>query len=51
MMLEFLQEKSAADAILAAVARLVADRANHPRDLGGSAGTSEVTDAMLRLLS
>lgn len=50
MMLDFLEHKPAADAINAAVAKLVLDKANHPRDLGGTAGTGQVTEAMLGLL-
>lgn len=50
MMLDFLDQKRAAEAVNSAVAKLVLDKKNHPRDLGGTAGTSEVTDAMLGLL-
>ena len=50
MMLDFLDQKPAAAAIKQACADVVADRANHPRDLGGSASTGKVTDAVLATL-
>ncbi len=50
MMLDFLRQPAAAAAVNAAVAKVVADKANHPRDLGGMAGTGQVTDAVLGVI-
>jgi len=50
MMLEFLNQKPAAASLNSAIAKLVLDKSNHPRDLGGTATTSQVTDATLNLL-
>jgi 3-isopropylmalate dehydrogenase len=46
MMLEFLGQPQAAEAINRACREVVADPKNHTRDLGGTAGTSEVGDAV-----
>src|SRR6478609_6738165 len=50
MMLDFLEQPKAAQAINAAVAKTVAEKKNHTRDLGGTASTQQVTDAMLAAL-
>lgn len=50
MMLDFLHQKPAATTLNSAIAKLVQDKSNHPRDLGGTAGTGQVTDALLALL-
>jgi 3-isopropylmalate dehydrogenase len=46
MMLDFLNQPEAAKAINQAVAQTVADPKNHPRDLGGAATTTQVTEAV-----
>src|SRR5690349_5689134 len=46
MMLDFLGQKKAADAINQACRDVVADKKNHTRDLGGTASTSQVGDAL-----
>src|SRR3954464_9375095 len=46
MMLDFLGQAEAAKAVNAACAKVVADRKNHTRDLGGQASTSQVGDAI-----
>ena len=51
MMLDFLGKPDAAKAINAACATVVADRANHTRDLGGTASTSQVGDAVAKLVA
>src|SRR2546423_7204819 len=51
MMLDFLGQNEAAKAVNAACAKIVADRKNHTRDLGGTASTSQVGDAVCALLS
>src|SRR5438105_996269 len=48
MMLEFLDQPKAAAAINQACRDVVADRKNHTRDLGGSATTTQVCDAVSR---
>ena len=47
MMLEHLGEASAADQLMRAIERVTADPALHTPDLGGTATTRQVTDAML----
>ncbi|HEX8339304.1 MAG TPA: 3-isopropylmalate dehydrogenase [Tepidisphaeraceae bacterium] len=47
MMLDFLEQPKAAAAINAACRSTVADPKNHTRDLGGAAGTRQVTEAVL----
>jgi tartrate dehydrogenase/decarboxylase/D-malate dehydrogenase len=47
MMLEFLNQPQAAAAVNDGCRAVVADAKNHTRDLGGSASTSQVTEAML----
>lgn len=51
MMLDFLNQRSAGDAIRQACVDVVADPKNHTRDLGGTAGTGQLTDAVINLLS
>jgi 3-isopropylmalate dehydrogenase len=46
MMLEFLGQQEAAKAINQACTDVVADKKNHTRDLGGTASTSQVGDAV-----
>jgi tartrate dehydrogenase/decarboxylase/D-malate dehydrogenase len=46
MMLEHLGEKDAAARLMAAIERVTADPANHTPDLGGSATTRQVTEAV-----
>jgi 3-isopropylmalate dehydrogenase len=50
MMLEFLNQPQAAAAVNDACRAVVADTKNHTRDLGGTATTSQVTEAMLAKL-
>jgi len=50
MMLDFLGQAEAAKAINAACARVVADKKNQTRDLGGTASTSQVGDAVAALI-
>ena len=47
MMLDFLGRKDAATAVNAACRSVVADKANHTRDLGGTASTGQVGDAVV----
>jgi tartrate dehydrogenase/decarboxylase/D-malate dehydrogenase len=47
MMMEHLGEKSAADRLMRAVERVTADPSLHTPDLGGTATTREVTDAVI----
>lgn len=51
MMLDFLNQRAAGDAIRAACVDVVADPKNHTRDLGGTASTGQLTAAVLGLLS
>jgi 3-isopropylmalate dehydrogenase len=46
MMLDFLGQREAAAAINVAIKEVVANKANHTRDLGGTASTSAVGDAV-----
>ena len=50
MMLEHLGEEKAAQRLMRAIERVTADKANYPPDLGGTATTRNVTDAVLRSL-
>jgi tartrate dehydrogenase/decarboxylase/D-malate dehydrogenase len=50
MMLEHLGEKLAAEAIMAAIERVCREGRSLPRDIGGKAGTQEVTDAVIAAL-
>src|SRR3954468_1651851 len=50
MMLDFLGQGEAAKAINAACAKVVADKKNQTRDLGGQASTSQVGDAVAALI-
>ena len=50
MMLEHLGEKGAADKLMQAVEKVTADQANHTPDLGGSATTRSVTDAVKKAI-
>ncbi len=47
MMLEHLGEQAAADAIVAAMEATLADASTRTGDLGGTASTSEVTEALV----
>jgi 3-isopropylmalate dehydrogenase len=51
MMLDFLNQPKAAKAIYQACADVVADRKNHTRDLGGTAMTTQVGDAVAAKLA
>jgi tartrate dehydrogenase/decarboxylase/D-malate dehydrogenase len=51
MMLEFLNQREAAAAINQACRDVVADRKNHTRDLGGTATTAQVGDAVATRIS
>jgi tartrate dehydrogenase/decarboxylase/D-malate dehydrogenase len=51
MLLEHLGETSAAARLMQAIERVTADPALHTRDLGGTAGTAQVTAAVCRLLN
>jgi 3-isopropylmalate dehydrogenase len=51
MMLDFLEQPEAARAVNEACRRVVADKANHTRDLGGTASTSQVGAATLAALA
>ena len=51
MMLEHLGEAEAARSLMAAIERVTGDPALHTRDLGGTATTAEVTQAVCRQLS
>ncbi len=46
MMLDFLNQKAAAAAVNRACQAVVADKKNHTRDLGGTASTAQVGDAV-----
>jgi tartrate dehydrogenase/decarboxylase/D-malate dehydrogenase len=48
MLLEHLGESRAAATLMAAIEAVTADRALHTRDLGGTATTAQVTDAVCR---
>src|SRR5271154_4342123 len=50
MMLDFLQQPAAAGAINQACRAVVGDVKNHTRDLGGTAGTKQVTEAVVAKL-
>jgi 3-isopropylmalate dehydrogenase len=50
MMLDFLHQPAAAAAIHQACKAVVAEAKNHTRDLGGTAGTRQVTEAVLAKL-
>ena len=51
MMLDFLDQKQAAVAIKDACANVIADKQNHPRDLGGTATTAQLGEAVCAALS
>ncbi len=51
MMLDFLDQKPAADAIKRACEATMADKTNHTRDLGGQATLSQVTEAVCAKLA
>jgi tartrate dehydrogenase/decarboxylase/D-malate dehydrogenase len=51
MMLEFLNQRGAANAIHKACRDVVADKKNHTRDLGGQATTTQVGDAVCARLT
>jgi len=51
MMLDFLNHPEAAEAIQNACRAVMADAKNHTRDLGGTAGTTEVTEAVIAALA
>jgi tartrate dehydrogenase/decarboxylase/D-malate dehydrogenase len=51
MMLDHLGRPEAAADVLSAVEAVTADPSLHPRDLGGKAGTEDVTDAVLAALT
>ncbi|HEV7298646.1 MAG TPA: 3-isopropylmalate dehydrogenase [Tepidisphaeraceae bacterium] len=50
MMLDFLGQPKAAEAINTACREVITDKANHTRDLGGTAGTQAVGDAVVARL-
>jgi tartrate dehydrogenase/decarboxylase/D-malate dehydrogenase len=50
MMLDFLGQEAAAKAVDEACKKVVADPKNHPKDLGGSASTTAVTEAVVAAL-
>ncbi len=50
MLLEHLGEPAAAKVLMTAIERITANAALHTRDLGGQAGTADVTRAMLALI-
>lgn len=50
MMLDFLGQHDAATAVNNAIREVVSDKANHTRDLGGTASTGAVTDAVVATL-
>ena len=50
MMLEHLGEKNAAAKLMEAVEQVTSDNANHTPDLGGSATTRKVTDAVIEAI-
>jgi tartrate dehydrogenase/decarboxylase/D-malate dehydrogenase len=51
MMLEHLGETAAAQQLMSAIERITADPALHTRDLGGTATTVQVTDAVCAILA
>ncbi|MDP3082465.1 MAG: tartrate dehydrogenase [Rubrivivax sp.] len=51
MLLEHLGEGAAAQRLMQAIERVTADPALHTRDLGGRAGTAEVTRALCRFIA
>jgi tartrate dehydrogenase/decarboxylase/D-malate dehydrogenase len=51
MLLEHLGEAAAAQRLMQAIETVTANPALHTRDLGGQAGTREVTQAVCRLLA
>jgi tartrate dehydrogenase/decarboxylase/D-malate dehydrogenase len=51
MMLDFLNQPQAAKAIQKACAEVVADPKNHTRDLGGTATTTQVGDAVAQRIA
>ncbi len=51
MMLDFLKEAPAAKALMAAIETVTGEGKVLTRDLGGKAGTKDVTDAVLKKLS
>jgi tartrate dehydrogenase/decarboxylase/D-malate dehydrogenase len=51
MLLEHLGEVDAARAVMQAIERVTANPALHTRDLGGTATTAQVTDAVCALTS
>jgi len=50
MMLRHLGEKDAADRVMAAVLRVLEEKRRLTYDLGGSAGTSEMADAIIEAM-
>jgi isocitrate dehydrogenase (NAD+) len=50
MMLHHINERTAADRIETALNKVLRERKTITRDLGGSASTSEFTDAIIRVL-
>jgi tartrate dehydrogenase/decarboxylase/D-malate dehydrogenase len=50
MMLDFLKEAPAAQALMAAIEAVTGEGKVLTRDLGGKAGTKDVTDAVLQRL-
>ena len=50
MLFEHIGEAKAAARLMRAIERVTADKANHPPDLGGTATTRKVTDAVLHAL-
>jgi len=51
MMLEHLGEMAAAQQLMSAIERITADPALHTGDLGGTATTAQVTDAVCAILA
>jgi len=51
MMLDFLKEAAAAKALMAAIEAVTGEGKVLTRDLGGKAGTKDVTDAVLKKLT
>jgi len=47
MLLDFLHQPAAATAIMDACRKVMSDPKNHTRDLGGTASTGQVTDAVI----
>jgi tartrate dehydrogenase/decarboxylase/D-malate dehydrogenase len=50
MMLDFLGEREAASALSGSVASVLEERTTRSRDLGGDAGTEQMSDAILQAL-